>query len=641
MLPPALGLLNGGFFGGLRNERNAARQTFPRVWTCATSLGAVAGHKQRRILPNPDPNADLSSGPEQDPAATQLELREAAKTELVPSPQRTEYLIVRGRRDVKDGRSRVSLQHTTITTSEFDDYEDTSRFAPPPEDASHWQQARDRFGWNPHIESHVREPEGQKSKVDDDQVTLADVVAKLRRAWSFTRRYGLAMVIAAMLGAGLGAWSYLFYPPASTAFFRIRLIPEASENPLDPYRPRNLEFFSAAQRNFTGEDLVKKTLVAQGDKNPSEKEVDEVREHLAFDQVDSEVYEGRYARREPADGVVGFLGQHLDLYLQTEIQKAIHTLQAEVDWLKGKLKVATQQLRADEAALMAFKQEHIDELPGLEASHQAALLQMEEQERALRSESERSRYQLEALSSQLESDRPLRESRASAAAPYRAQVAQLQQALAAERTAGKADQHPDVVALVGQLKTAQARLDDAVKNGDPIADAAAGSTYRDLERTAGQLRASSRAASAELARLAAERRRLEKLAEAAPEIEFEFIALKRAVEASDHQAKQLHDTVTKKEMALNMEREKSGARYEILEEPQEIQLAPWKVLMKRCILGGIAGFLLGLMFGLARDLFRRIRSHWHASAVPPVAPGGVPARRGDGGRSFMALPPAP
>lgn len=445
---------------------------------------------------------------------------------------------------------------------------------------------------------------------------LHDLLSKVHLGLTFLKRYKWTLVLGTLLGIGAGAASVSVKPPSSQAVVAFSLVEEASENPADPRRRQNLEFFAAAQRNFASLDHVRRTLEDLGQDTT---EAEAIAQRIKLKPIGPDTYQATYAAVAPPEQVERFLDRHLELYLETEIAKTIKVINQDVEFLREKLAESEAALDASKAAMVAFKEEHLQGLPTQAESHYASLLEVRDRERELRGQLERVRIELGHSRNKLKSDTTLRESRTAAAAQYRTRLSGVEQDLAKARSAGKGEEHPDVVALHAERRQLQAEIDRVMKQGDAVADSTANRSYRAMEETVQGLSTNEKIVRTELGQLASERKRLEGLVVNLPDLEARYRELEREHELAEANYRSLYRNLQSAQLQLDLETGRAAARHEIVAPTAATVDSSKKTYVKRGIVGAVIGFILGLGLGIARAFMGRAREVWQ-TAISKTTP---------------------
>lgn len=201
----------------------------------------------------------------------------------------------------------------------------------------------------------------------EEDPSIEDIIRRLLKVLAFLRRHALLLVLLPSLGIGGGIGSYFVLPPARKAICLVTLHPEVKLNPMDPEarRQASMQFFVGAERVFTGEGLIRSSLVKMGLSEPGDGLVLDVAKRLSFEKVGENQYVGTMKERllnRAGRGPVEFLELHLKNYVDSEIQKKLKVFVAEVDFLREQANAAEKETKEITAQIVKFREEHVEEL---------------------------------------------------------------------------------------------------------------------------------------------------------------------------------------------------------------------------------------------------------------------------------------
>ncbi len=439
----------------------------------------------------------------------------------------------------------------------------------------------------------------------------SDPLGLLIKIIDFGRRYWLSIVIFTVLGLGAGVASYKFAKPPAVATFEVQLIQPPTDNVMTKNRRRNFEFFRSAQKSFRRPAIIRASLQALGeDEKITQDRLRKIHDSLTFKQANKreakDVYEGTF-EAGTADDAMRYLRVHLEIFIDTEIEKAMKVLQVEVETLEKKLKQADEDLSATEQAVMAFRQEHSEGLPEQAQTIYQEMIALRSAKGATAGAVTRASEELKVSRKSLKSQAPELQSRIDLARPYEESIADVNRSLAEARAAGKASQHPDVIKLKRQKSSLEKQRDEVLKNGgsskiikerNPL--------YEDRREAKNSAEAELRIAQAQLSRHTNDMERTKKLVAALPRLQREYAELTRSYESTQSVRKQIFETLESSRTQLELERASAAARYEITTPPNVKPVSKVKTLVMRAGILGFLGFGFGVFLGLLRDLRRAL-----------------------------------
>ncbi len=443
----------------------------------------------------------------------------------------------------------------------------------------------------------------------------SDPIGLLIKILDFTRRYWLQIAIFTVLGIGLGVASYRFAKPPAVAKFEVQLIQPPADNMMTKGRRQNFEFFRSAQKSFRRPAIIRASLEALGEDDITQNRLRKIHDSLTFKQANrreaKDVYEGSY-KAKTADEALEYLRVHLKIFVDTEIEKAMKVLQVEVETLEKKLEQADEDLNATEQAVMAFRQEHSEGLPEQAQAMYQELMTLRSAKGATAGQVTRASELLRSSKKKLKSQAPELQSRIELARPYEESIAEVNQALAEARAAGKASQHPDVIKLKRQKASLEKQRDDVLKNGGSKIVKEANPLYEGRRDAKTDAEAELRIAQSQLGRLTNDMERAKKLVDALPRLQREYAELTRSYDATNAVRKRVFDNLESSRIQLDLERASAAARYDITMPPNVEPVSKVKTLVTRAGILGFLGFGFGVFLGLLRDLRRVIATRMAA-----------------------------
>ncbi|MCH9688796.1 MAG: FHA domain-containing protein [Deltaproteobacteria bacterium] len=449
----------------------------------------------------------------------------------------------------------------------------------------------------------VREPRTLvRSEVAEDP-DLADRIAALV---AHLRRHARLVAALTVMGLVFGVASYRMFPPAVSAHFELGLVQAASDNPVEPTTRRTLTFFRSARDNFLGTELVGRTLSQLGDPQVDALKVERVLQSLDFERVSQFTYRGSYETANDT-GATEFLEAHLALFLETEVDKAIRVLTAEVDTLQEQLDRTERELSSVEAALVAFKVDIGEASPEHMPAIQRQLLELQSDQRREAQLVSRAQAEVDIARKRLaSSDREI-EIRVADARPYSEEIASTQRELIAARAAGKGMEHPHIKTLENRLSGLQQRHDKVLDKGAGHVKRRANPGFLRAKLALDEAKSLRQVAAGDVSRTEREVDRLEHVLRELPEREAELSGLTRRQHGLQTQHGELLVRLGHSQIQLALERRQVEARFDLITPPTVDTVSDEGILLARAGIGTLAGLLFALMLAWASDLRIRVR----------------------------------
>lgn len=453
-------------------------------------------------------------------------------------------------------------------------------------------------------------PEFQVHSVEDGP-TLRDLLARIVTVLRFFGRHRVALLVSMLIAAAVGGVSAFVMPPPGTAEFEVKLTPKTAQNPVQQFDGTNLEFFSSAETTFRSADLLRVTLASLGEK-PTDDLLMRTREQLKFDATGHLTYRGTYTDKTP-ERALKFLDRHVRTYLDTEIDKTLKVIRAEVDFLKGQLSQNEAELARTESALRDFKANHIDGLPEQAEGQFTARLALKQRQTELASEAERASLELSSARTRLTREDPALDQKVQMSQPYQQAIVDVKRKLGEARASGLGEEHPEVVRLKKQ-ETELSRLSEQAMSAD-VSEISRRTNpgFKAMRDRVAELEVQKSAASSELARVTAELSKLDKVVKDLPEVEARYAELTRTYAATKELHTKLFERYKAAELQLELERASAAARYEILAAPQVHKLSLRKITAMRVGTGAVLGFLLMLVIVMIAEARNYVRANLPAS----------------------------
>lgn len=438
-----------------------------------------------------------------------------------------------------------------------------------------------------------------------------DWVAYLRTAIDYLKRYGAFVGGMALVGASAGAIHVWAKPPLGSAYFEISLSREAGSNPVDeePTAP----FFVAAERTFRSTNLIKESLRRLGVEPREDSALENwalaIQRRMAFAPLDKQerVWRGEYEGRS-AEEARTFLTQHLEVYLERELDKTLHGLKAQIDLLEGQTARSAEQLRRTEEELAAFKRAHPGAV-GVEGSEQyASLGPMQARRDELGAQIKRLELELRLNRQRLDSGDALLQGRVSSSSSYASALQDVEKQIGEAKAQGLGEQHPKLKGLRAQVRELRELMDSAIHAESTEVERRSNEAYSKIRERVRDLEVALQVARTELGQLDERLQKTQDRVIEQPAVEAQFAKLTRNYAST----KALHDRLYQKLQAsriqLRIEQESLRARYDLLTPPTPEPPKMTKAVAQRSAIGGAAMFFLALLCAGAREALRYLRS---------------------------------
>jgi pSer/pThr/pTyr-binding forkhead associated (FHA) protein len=465
---------------------------------------------------------------------------------------------------------------------------------------------------------------------DGDAVSLTDVVRTVRTYWVYVRRYGWIVATCMCFGIAAGIIQVWIHPPAGSAWFEMTLTPGGRDEDQG-----GSQFFVGAESTFRSLPLIKKTLSELGAPNVSDATASDVQTSLTFERVgfnNSKVFRGDY-EDATADLAVTFLKKHVDVYIETELDKVLKVLRADAAFDREQEQQADQRVAAARNKLIQFSDEHPEAVP-----KDAKLPELPAVRLAPGASPERVKQSIASM------ERALRVAYASIqskkARPYLEQVAAAETKIAEARARGLRDQHPEIRGLMSLQATMRAKANSLLASEPSPSERGQDPKITRLEEDLANLRA--RLAQAPEAAPAAppdpgttapvglttdepsaikivpipagavgESSALDAPAESLSQLKIYYGELSREYE----RAKTEHEALIKKREAtdrqLERERTNAEARYSIITPATPAKKSTLSAMVKRGGMGGTVAMALAMLAAACLELRRILIARGH------------------------------
>jgi pSer/pThr/pTyr-binding forkhead associated (FHA) protein len=460
-----------------------------------------------------------------------------------------------------------------------------------------------------------------------DSVSLTDVVRTVRTSWVYVKRYGWIVATCTCFGIALGVMQAWMRPPPGSAWFEMTL-----SGPADGDKDDGPQFFIGAENTFRSLPLIKKTLGELGAPNVSDATATDIQTALSFERVgfNSKVYRGDY-EDATAELAVTFLQKHLQVYVDSELDKILKVLRTDAAFDREQEEQANQRVAEARNRLIEFSDEHPEAVPkdaklpdqGVRlapgASPERIRQSIASTERALRAaysaiQTKKARPFLDQVAS---AEGKIAEARARGLRDQHPEIRQLlslqatmrakaNAILAAEPSLGEQELDPNIVRLKAELEELEARQAQMPAPPPTVSTAPAGlgASEPGVTGMSGVKIAPIPAGSAALAS-----------GEAPPESLSQLKIIYGELSREYERAKTEHEALMKKrettDRALERERTSAEARYGIITPPTPARKSMFSAMVKRGGMGGVVGMALALVAAACLELRRILIARGH------------------------------
>jgi pSer/pThr/pTyr-binding forkhead associated (FHA) protein len=451
-----------------------------------------------------------------------------------------------------------------------------------------------------------------------DSVSLTDVVRRARRVWRFTRRYGQLLAACAGFGVAAGLVQLWIHPPPGAAWFEMSLV-VASDRANTEEGP---QFFVGAESTFRSLPLIEKTLTAMGTRNVNDAIASDLQSALSFERegYNSKVYRGTYQDAR-ADMAVKFLKTHVQVYIDSELDKVLKALRGEAEFDREQEQQASQRVAEARDQLIAFSDEHPEAVPKNAKLPDEAVGRLAPGASAERVKQSivATRRALRVAFTHIQSKK---------AQPYYERAAAADSKIAEAHARGLRDEHPEVKNLLN-LKAAMSAKANALLAADPAPseqelDPQIVSLKEELADLEGRLEQlpqpvagedKSPATSVTVAPIrsagvspvaSAEAR-----GQSLSQLKIHYAELARDYERYKTEQEALAKKRETTDRQLERERTSAEARYAIITPPTAVKASMFAAGMKRGTVGGMVGLGLALIAAAGLELRRVLRARGH------------------------------
>ena len=443
----------------------------------------------------------------------------------------------------------------------------------------------------------------------EDGMSFTDVIRKVQSAWTYTKRYGWLVLTCTLFGVGAGIAQTRLNPPPGSAWFEMTLMPQGKTN--SAREGEGVQYFVSAESAFRSLPLIKKTLRELGATNVTDRMAGEIQNELTFDKqgFQSQLWRGEF-KTSTSERAVEFLNKHVQVYLETEIDKTLKVIRTSTEFLENQLSDARKDLKQAESKLLQFKDEHPEAIPKDALLPRDGVKPYIDAHTSLQRQLSDTDAEIAKIKDSLAKGTSLLRGKVERAKPYEAEMIAVKQRIAKAKASGLGDQHPEIKSLNEQAARLQGLIDEAVR--------------AEATETERQIDVESNAQKDRLAELQTKRARLaaqlgvsaqkveEAQVESLPQLEARYHDLTRNYEAKKKKHETLVADLEAKRLQLEMERASVRAHYDVITPPTAEAPKTSKTTIKRAGLGGFVGLSLALMAALFLEIRARVitRKAW-------------------------------
>ncbi len=446
--------------------------------------------------------------------------------------------------------------------------------------------------------------------IEDESVSLTDMIRKAHAYWIYTKRYGWLVLTCTFFGVGAGILQTRMSPPPGSAWFEMTLMSQGSNtNPMNR-EGESPQFFVSAESAFRALPLIKKTMHELGVPNLSDGAASTIQSELTFERqgYQSPLWRGEY-RDVDATRASQFLKKHLEVYLETEIDKTLKVIRTNTEFLGNQLTEAKKDLRGAEAKLLQFRDEHPEAIPK-DTELPSPLKATIAQATSLSGRLAQTNAEIATVKAELGRGTSLARGQLEKSKRYEDQVLTVRGKLAEAKARGLTEQHPDIVRLRQEEASWQQLATQTAQSEASEMEAKLDEATLKLKEQLATLQAQQARLQAELgnANQKVDNARLESL----PELQARYQDLSREYEAKRKKHETLALELESRKMQLEMERASGRAHYDLITPPTPEEASVSGAMIKRAGLGGAVGMVLALLAAAVLELRQRIiaRRRW-------------------------------
>ena len=467
---------------------------------------------------------------------------------------------------------------------------------------------------------------------DPKDLSLVEIVHRAARLFDLIRRNMVLIVVLAGAGMALALLSVLPFPPGVTVSSEIKLLPQMSlaatpgENRWGPTDEGSGSFAKDAEKTLTQPDLMRATLLKITHAPPSEASVRDAVGKLKVEELGDHLLKVAYtehASRGPSP--TNLLTNHLQGYVQAEINRALRESRAKVDFLRDQLGAAQKDLGQVGEEREQFRSKNVDRLPEDAGQTHNSRYALESRRGELLAHARELEAELATEEGQLETDRPAAQTRFQWSETYRTSLADVNRKLTEAYSRGLKEAHPEVKQLIDERERLQALQKDElgatpsalVRESDP--------NYQQVQRRIDRLRAELASARAALSETERGLSKVKEVVDDLPRVEQRMADLNHRQEATLQLHSELFAKMKQAEIQLNLEKVSAESRYDVspvFEDRPRLT----RIFAVRAAVGLLVGCLLAALAILFQELRKAVRQALAVTARSPQA-ATIPIRR--------------
>ncbi len=436
----------------------------------------------------------------------------------------------------------------------------------------------------------------------EDAVSLTDVVRTVKTYWVYTKRYGWLAATATFFGIAAGIAQARLNPPPGAAWFEMTL---ATETRGGEENEAVKAPFVAAEGTFKSLPLIKRTLRELEAPDASDAVASDVQAALSFEPTgyNSKLFRGDY-QDATAEQAVLFLSKHVEVYVNSEIDKLLKVMRADAEFDRSQEELAAQQIAKIRDRLIVFMNEHPAAVPKDAKAPDVP---------ATRVPAGASATQLDTaiLAAEQALAGSLRSIQSKKAATYVEQAASAESKIAEARSRGLADQHPEVKNLASLATTMRGKAAQLLSSEPTAAEQSLDPDVTRARQDLNDLRTKRAALPAPPASATSVAIARPAIQENLAQLKLQYAELAREYE----RAKTDHEALLKKrettDRLLERERKSAEARYDIITPPTAEHASAFKAIVRRAGFGGGVGFGLALVAAVCLELRRILKARGH------------------------------
>jgi len=444
----------------------------------------------------------------------------------------------------------------------------------------------------------------------------------VRTSWVYVKRYGWIVATCTCFGIALGVVQAWVRPPPGSAWFEMTLAGSGRSDADD-----EPQFFIGVENTFRSLPLIKKTLGELGAPNASDTAASDIQTALSFERVsfNSKVYRGDY-EDATAELAVTFLQKHLEVYVDSELDKILKVLRNDAAFDRQQEEQADQRVAEARNRLIEFSDEHPEAVPkDAKLPEQAVRLAPGASPERIKQSIASTERSLRAAYTAIQSKK---------ARPFLEQVASAENKIAEARARGLRDQHPEIRQLLSLQATMRAKA-SAILSAEPSLSeqeidpqiVKLKAELEELRVRLAQMPAPAPTVTTAPAGLGASEPNGIKIApvpagapalasgEAPPESLSQLKIIYGELSREYDRAKTEHEALMKKrettDRALERERTSAEARYGIITPPTPARKSMFSAMVKKGGMGGVVGLALALVAAACLELRRILISRGH------------------------------